>query len=160
VILVLLGTFVTDFKRPLVEIERLCEEGVISEEVIVQSGHTIMDNCRHIKMRQFIKPDDLADLQQRASIIITHAGATSIISAIKLRKKVIGIARLSKYNEHVDDHQLEILEQLSKLNYILAWHDGVPLATILSQVEDFVPTEFVSDKSRMINYLTEYINSL
>jgi len=160
VILVLLGTFVTDFKRPLVEIERLCEAGIISEEVIVQSGYTVMDNCRHIKMRPFIKPDDLTELHHQARIVITHAGAASIISAVKLKKKVIAIARLSKYHEHVDDHQLEILEELSRLNYILPWHDHVPLETILSKVEDFSPKEFVSDKSRMINYLIEYIDSL
>ncbi|HJP64304.1 MAG TPA: glycosyltransferase [Mucilaginibacter sp.] len=154
-ILVLLGTFVTDFKRPLIEIERLCEKGNITEEVIVQSGYTIMNEARHLTLRPFISPREMADLISRAKVVITHAGAGSITNAIKAGKKVIAIARLAKYGEHVDDHQLEILNELAASNYILPWHEHVPLEEVLAKLDDFEPSRFIPSRSNMINYLID-----
>src|SRR5690606_26708968 len=109
-ILVLLGTFPTAFPRPLMEIEALCQTGEIQEPVIVQSGHTHMESD-HMEMRPFIPPDELSELCVGARVIITHAGTGSLIKGIKLQKKIIAVARLSKYNEMVDDHQVEILKE-------------------------------------------------
>ena len=55
----------------------------------------------------------------KASFIITHGGVGSIISSLKLNKKVIAVPRLSKYNEHVNDHQLQIIEDFDKQGYII-----------------------------------------
>ncbi|HTI61266.1 glycosyltransferase [Mucilaginibacter sp.] len=159
-ILVLLGTFVTDFKRPLVEIERLCEEGIITEEVIVQSGYTVFNEARHLTLRAFISPVEMAELHRRARVVITHAGAGSVTNAIKAEKKVIAIPRLAKYGEHVDDHQLEILHELAALNYILPWHDHVPLEEVLTKLDNFEPRSFIPGRSNMINYLINYVDSL
>lgn len=158
-ILVLLGTFVTPFERPLIEIEKLCEAGTITEEVIVQSGHTNMTS-QYMVMRPFIDPNELTELCGSARIVISHAGAASLIGAIQLGKKVITIARLSKYGEHVDDHQLEILEKFATLNYILPWRENVALDSLLNEIDDFTPTAFVSNKPMIMNYLTDYIDSL
>ena len=158
-ILVLLGTFVTPFERPLIEIEKLCEAGTIAEEVIVQSGHTIMTS-QYMVMRPFIDPKELTELCREARIVISHAGAASLIGAIQLQKKVIAIARLSKYGEHVDDHQLEILEKFATLNYFLPWRENVALDSLLNEVDDFTPAAFVSNKPRIMNYLADYIDSL
>jgi UDP-N-acetylglucosamine transferase subunit ALG13 len=159
-ILVLFGTFDIEFKRPLLEIQKLCQEGIISEEVIVQSGYTAIENIQYVKMKPFIQPDELNELHQKARIIITHAGTGSLIKALKFNKKVIGIARLLKYGEHVDNHQVEILEKFAELNYILPWRDGIPLKLILTEISDFVPTKFVSNKPAIINYLKNYIDAL
>ncbi len=100
-ILVTLGTFPTEFPRPLIAIDALCRKGVIQEEVIVQCGHTSFDSP-YLIMRPFIAPDELAELTKQARIIITHAGTGSLIKAIKLHKKIIAIARLSKNEEMVN----------------------------------------------------------
>lgn len=158
-ILVLLGTFPTEFKRPLLELERLYQSNALKEEIIVQSGHTLMESS-HMLIRPFIPPDELIQLYNDARIIITHAGTGSLIKGIKLKKKIIAIARLSKYGEMVDDHQVEILDEFTKLNYILPWREDMSLLDILSQVEEFSPAPYRSNKQAMINYLKEYIDSL
>lgn len=158
-ILVLLGTFDIEFKRPLLEIEKLCQDGTISEDVIVQSGHTKIESV-HLIQKSFIAPRELNELHEKARVIITHAGTGSLIKAIKFKKKVIAIARLIKYFEHVDDHQVEILEEFARLNYILPWRDLVPLKQILIDLENFIPTNFISNKPAIMDYLTNYIDSL
>ncbi len=158
-ILVLLGTFPIAFKRPLFELERLCQEGKITEEVIVQNGHTQMDS-RHLTLRPFIPPDELTTLYERARVIISHAGTGSLLKGIKLHKKVIAIARLVKYGEHIDDHQTEILEEFARLNYILPWREHDSPEELLTAVETFSPARYLSSKQQFIDYLTDYIDSL
>ena len=43
-------------------------------------------------------------------MIITQDGTEVIISSKKPNKREIAITRLSKYGEHVADHQLQIIE--------------------------------------------------
>jgi len=158
-ILVLLGTFPTAFKRPLLEIETLCEDGTIAEEIIVQNGYTTIES-KHQVFRPFIPPDELDALYKKARLIITHAGTGSIIKGLKLYKKVIAIPRLAKYGEVVDDHQLEILNEFAKMNYIMPWQENVSLKSILSAAAHFSPSPYISNKENIINYLTNYVDSL
>lgn len=158
-ILVLLGTFPTDFKRPLLEIDKLCADGTITEEVIVQNGYTTIDS-KYLTLKPFLPINELIELYKQARIIISQAGTGSLIKGIKLNKKIIAIPRLAKYGEVVDDHQLEILEEFTKLNYILPWREDVSLKECLVAIESFHPEKYVSQKETIINYLTEYIDSL
>lgn len=158
-ILVLLGTFPTGFPRPLKEIEVLCKDGVIEEEVIVQSGHTMMESP-YMQMRPFIPPDELTELCLEARFLISHAGTGSLIKGLKLNKKIIAVARLSKYNEMVDDHQVEILKEFTDSGYILPWHEKEPLSKILASIDSFMPSSYISNKQNIINYLDQYIDSL
>ncbi|MDX1426710.1 PssE/Cps14G family polysaccharide biosynthesis glycosyltransferase [Salegentibacter mishustinae] len=158
-IIVLLGTFPTAFKRPLIEIEKLCKKGLITEEVIVQSGHTQFDS-EYMKMRPFISPDELTELYKQARVVITQAGTGSLIKGMKLNKKIIAIPRLAKYGEVVDDHQEEILHEFTKQNYILPWTEDIALEEVLSKIDDFKPSPYVSTKQNIIDHLEGYINSL
>lgn len=158
-ILVLLGTFPTEFSRPLIAIEELCQAGLIQEEVIVQNGHTAFESD-YMTMRPFISLDELAVLYERARLIISHAGSGSIIKGVKLNKKLIAIARLAKYHEVVDDHQVEILNEFSRENYIFPWNESESLQDVLKRCENFTPSPFVSTKQNIIDFLDEYLNNL
>lgn len=158
-IIVLLGTFPTAFERPLIEIDRLCREGIIKEKVIVQSGHTKFDS-EYLEMRPFIPPDELTELYKEARLVITQAGTGSLLKGMKLNKKIISIPRLAKYEEVVDNHQEEILHEFTKLNYILPWTEDVALETVLNQIQDFQPSPYLSTKQKIINHLEEYIDSI
>jgi UDP-N-acetylglucosamine transferase subunit ALG13 len=158
-ILVLLGTFRIEFPRPLIEIEKLCEEGKISEEIIVQNGHTKY-NSHFFTMVPFMDADKLSELYDRARIIITHAGTGSILNGVKRGKTVIAIPRLKKYSEHMDDHQLEIAAVFAEKGYVLPWYEGDSLYSIIQRANDFVPEKYVSKKQVVIEYLKNYIDHL
>jgi len=158
-ILVLLGTFHIEFPRPLILIENLCKEGSLNEEIIVQNGHTKFSSS-YLRTIPFVSPADLNKLYEDARIIITHAGTGSILKGVKAGKKVVAIARLKKLGEHIDDHQIEILNEFTQLGYIIPWHENDSLEQILKTANEFKPNKYVSHKDDMIGFLREYIETL
>ncbi len=158
-ILVLLGTFPLKFDRPLIELDRLLKDGVISEEVIVQNGHTEFQSS-NIKFVPFLALDPLLDLYRRADLIITQGGTGSIIKGLKMNKKMIALARLAKYGEAVDDHQVELIQEFAGANYLLPWNEGDDLAELISRAKDFEPTVYTSSNKEIVNYLIDYIDNI
>lgn len=158
-ILILLGTIKLEFTRPLIEIEKLCKKGVINEKIIVQSGFTNYFS-QYFEIIPFIKPDLLADLIEDASLVITHAGTGSVLGAIKKNKKVIAVARYQELYEHVDNHQLDLINEFSKKNYLIPWYKEDKLQEIFEKVKNFSPNPYDSNKQKILDYIYNFITNI
>ena len=158
-ILILLGTFKKNFSRPLVAIEEAILAGKISEEVIVQAGHTSFKSD-FLTIRTFIEIDELKELYKSASLIITHSGVGSILKGLKLNKAIIAIARLAKFNEHVDNHQLDILQEFSNRKYLFPWNEGDDFLQILEKARKFKYEPFISTQGQLVQFIDQYIENL
>ncbi|MBA2874605.1 PssE/Cps14G family polysaccharide biosynthesis glycosyltransferase [Thermaerobacillus caldiproteolyticus] len=156
-ILVVLGTHELPFTRLLKEVERQIINGNIQDEVIVQQGHTRYQSP-YMKMITFTSYEEMERLYREAAFIITHGGTGSITTGVKMGKKMIAAPRLTKYGEHNDDHQLEIVQQFEKTGHILAWYDGEDFGNILKKIDHFEPVPFVSGKNKIISILRTFIN--
>lgn len=116
-IFVTVGSQKFQFNRLLEEVDRLIENGNIQEEVFAQIG--VSDyKPRNYKYKDFMTQEEFNEYLDRANIIITHAGTGVIVNAIKKEKKVIGVPRLAKYEEHVDDHQIQLIKEFTEMNLI------------------------------------------
>lgn len=149
-ILVTLGTQEQQFTRLLDYIEN----SNIKEEVIVQAGHTKYDS-KKMKIFDFISYEEMNKYVSDADIIITHGGTGSITGPLKKGKKVIACARLSKFGEHVDDHQEQIVDVFSEEGYILKLDENIKLDDLLRK--KFTPKRFVSNTENFINKLDKKI---
>ena len=156
-ILVLLGTQNNSFIRLLKEIEKCIDNGIIKEEVIAQIGNTDYSTDKML-VKKFYSPQEIEEFINNANYIITHGGVGSIIDSIKKNKKVIAVSRLKKYKEHINDHQLQIVESLSQEGYIIGLKELEKLDKAIKSIENFKPKEFISNTSNMINKIIEYIN--
>lgn len=157
-ILVLLGTQNNSFFRLLDEIENCINDGLISEEVIVQSGHTAYHSDK-MKIVDFISQVDLEKLITESSYIITHGGVGSIIGSIKSNKKVIAVSRLSKYNEHVNDHQIQIVNKFNNDGYIIGLNDACLLKNAVEKISTFIPKKYTSNTKNILNIISNYIDN-
>lgn len=156
-ILVLLGTQKNNFNRLLEEIEKCINNNIIQEEVVVQAGYTVF-NSNKMKVLDFISQKELNNLLNQANLIITHGGVGSIINSIKLEKKVIAIPRLAKFGEHVNDHQIQIVEKFNSEGYIIGIDDVSKLNNALQNIENFSPKKFESNTNNIINIIDNFIN--
>ncbi|WP_085994105.1 PssE/Cps14G family polysaccharide biosynthesis glycosyltransferase [Oceanobacillus senegalensis] len=155
-ILVLLGTHELPFTRLLKEVERLKVNGTIDEEIIVQNGHTKYESDV-LTLKPFVSFEEMDQLYNQARFVITHAGTGSVITGLKKGKKVIAAARLEKYGEHNDDHQIELVSVFVEQGHILSWEDGEDLGNVIQQLETFEPIPFHSEKEKLLGLLRDFI---
>ncbi len=155
-ILVTLGTQDKSFERLLKAIDKEIEKGNIKDKVIVQAGYTKYKS-KNMEIFKSVSNDRLEELMDEASLIITHGGVGSILTALKHHKKVIATPRLAKYNEHTNDHQKQIIEEFGKLGYIIPLKDLTKLDKILVKSKTFKPKEFNSNNENFKKLIVSYI---
>ena len=121
-VFVTLGSQKFQFNRLLKEIDLLIEKGIIKEKVFAQIGASDY-KPEHFDYKDFITQDEFKDYMKDASYVITHAGTGAIITALKSDKNVIAVPRLAQYGEHVDDHQIQLIDEFKELNFIEPVYD-------------------------------------
>ena len=151
-ILVTLGTQKQSFERLL----KYVENASIDSEVIVQKGKTEYVSNK-MKVFNFITYDEMSKYIDKADVIITHGGTGSVIGPLRKGKKIIACARLSKYDEHVDDHQTELVSVFASKGYILELNEDNDLTELLEEAKGFKPKKFKSNSEDFLKKLREEI---
>ena len=96
--------------------------------------------------------------EYKADIVITHGGTGAIVGALKKGKKVIAVPRLAKYGEHVDNHQLQLIEQFRESNLICECRNCNNLWKALKVAKSTEYTRYQSNTGRIIDSIEEFIN--
>lgn len=156
-ILVLLGTNDKKFTRLLDAVEKQIKSGNIKEKVIVQAGCTDYTS-NNMEIFDLIPKNKLDDLVKEADLIITHGGVGSILQGLENNKKVIAVARLSKYNEHTNDHQVQIVEEFAKQGYVIELKDFNKLDEIIKEAKSFKPNKYKSNNENFVKTISNYID--
>lgn len=157
-ILVTLGTQDKSFIRLLDAIQEQIDNGNIKDKVVVQAGFTKYKS-NDMEIFDLIDRDKFSELMESCDLLITHGGVGSIITGLEMKKKIIVCPRLSKYKEHINDHQVQIVDNFYSSGYILKYNDGDDLGKILKDSKRFRPEKYVSNTNNMINIISEYIES-
>ncbi|SHK16865.1 UDP-N-acetylglucosamine transferase subunit ALG13 [Clostridium cavendishii DSM 21758] len=155
-IFITVGSQKFQFNRLLKEIDKLIEEEKITEEVFAQIGYSTYEP-KNYKYSRFLNNQQFRDIMAGCDKVITHGGTGSIISAISNDKKVIAVARLSKYDEHVDNHQLDIINQFTESNYILGMEELDNIDMILKEIEKIQFDKYISNTKNIINIIEDFI---
>ncbi len=120
-------------------------------KVIVQLGES-ENTITRTNTKVFKYSDQYNKYVDECDILITHGGVGSIMDGLERQKKIITIARLSKYQEHIDDHQLEVTNKLASENYCLKYERGCNINDVITQT---LNTDFVSYESNTQNFCNE-----
>lgn len=155
-IFITLGSQKFQFNRLLKAVDNLIENGRITDVVFAQIGYSDYKPVRY-RYKSFIDRDEFDIEMEKGDIIITHGGTGAIIGAVKKGKKVIAVPRLAKYGEHVDDHQLQIVEQFCHLNLISGCLNLDELGEVLKIVEKTEYKGYQSNTDTIINSIDKFI---
>jgi len=157
-IFVTLGSQKFQFNRLLKYVDELIEEGIIKEKVYAQIGYSdyIPQNFEY---KQFLSRDEFSKRIDISNIIITHGGTGTIITALKKGKKVIAMARIAEFGEHVDDHQIQVVKELNKLRLIVSVESVLDLKAILKNISDIQFEEYISSFEKLMGSLKRFIES-
>ena len=155
-VFVTLGTQDKEFKRLLENVDELIDKGIIKDEVIAQIGCTKYKS-KNMKTYKYMSSNRVLKLISESKYVISHGGVGTIIDSLNLNKKIIAVARLKQYKEHVNDHQLQIVSEFAKLNFII---DGTyDLERAILQLKEFKPSKYKSNNENFINLIEDYIDN-
>lgn len=155
-IFVCTGTQIYQFDRLIKKIDELVEDGTINDKIFAQigAGNYLPKNFEY---KKFINKDEFTKYQEEADVIISHGGTGALIGASKLGKNIIAVPRLSKYHEHIDDHQLQIVGVLEKEGYVRAVYDIDRLGETIKLCETS-PIKKIYDKpSNIVSIIDAFI---
>ena len=157
-ILVTVGSQKFQFNRLLKEVDRLIENKIIEDKVFAQIG--VSDyKPKYYDYVDFMTQDDFSKKIDEANLIITHAGTGVIVNSIKKGKKVITLPRLAKYGEHVDDHQIQLINEFSQLNLIEPVYEIDELENAITNTKIRKYNRYISNTDKIIESIEKFINN-
>jgi len=156
-IFITVGTQVEPFKRLLKAVDEEIEKGTIKDTVIAQVGSTKYKSDNMI-IHDYLPMEVFDEYMDQADLIICHGGVGSILGGLNRKKKVIAVARLKKYKEHVNDHQTQIIDNFIKQGYIIGIKDMSELGDAIKRAKTFKPKEYKSNRNNMIKLVEKLID--
>lgn len=155
-IFVTLGSQKFQFNRLLKKIDELIEKKIIKDEVFAQIGYSDYQPVNYI-FKDFLDREEFSNFMKKSTLVITHGGTGAIITAVKAGKKVIAVPRLAQYGEHVDDHQLQLLNQFDGMGIILPCYNIEELDKKLFEIEQVKLKSYISNTKTIIEDIERYI---
>lgn len=136
-IFVTVGTHEQPFDRLLKYMDKLVEDGILTEEVIMQTGFSEYTPKFCTWQKLYPYPEMLQKVAE-ARIVITHGGPSSFIMPLQIGKTPIVVPRKVEYGEHVNNHQVDfahavaqrmgtilVVEEVDELKEMLLNYDSV-----------------------------------
>jgi UDP-N-acetylglucosamine transferase subunit ALG13 len=139
-------------------IEELCGEGFFGQEpVVVQTGHTsevALIRCRGIP---FLPSEEFDRHLKDASVVVTHGGTTQLL-AIRFGKVPVAMPRRRQYGEHVNDHQLQLVQALAEEGLVVPAYESaeLPRAIVEARCRRSRPIPI----SRMVTLVAEALDDI
>ena len=112
-IFVTVGTHEQAFNRLIQKIDELKRDGLIKDEVIMQTGFSTY-KPKYCKWKKLIPYQQMKQYVDEARIVITHGGPASFIMPLQVGKVPIVVPRQKKFDEHVNDHQVSFSNAVAK----------------------------------------------
>ena len=157
-IFVTLGSQKFQFNRLLKKVDELIEKGIITDTVFAQTGASdyIPKNYSY---EPFLDRETFARKISECDTVITHGGTGVIIGAVKKGKKVLAIPRYAKYGEHVDDHQLQLLNQFDDLGIIIACYEVDDIGEKYKELCSAHLNPYTSNTKELMESIEDFIKS-
>jgi len=108
-IFVMVGTHNLGFDRLVKKMDEIGGK----EKVVMQIGTTayVPKNAEYF---DFAGLKNIYEFIEEADVVVTHGGIGSISDTLAYGKPMVIVPRLKKFDEHTNDHQLDLAEEIEK----------------------------------------------
>lgn len=119
-IFVTVGTREESFDRLIKRIDELASE--FDDEVHVQLGHTDYEP-ENAEWFRFTDEETIQQLYATTDVVVAHAGAGTVLTALANGKPIALVPRYERYDEHETDHQLDLAEALESRDAVFVVYE-------------------------------------
>lgn len=162
-IFVTVGTHEQQFNRLIECIDNLKRDGIIKEDVIMQTGFSTYEP-KYCKWSKLVPYKQMVQNVADARIIITHGGPASFIMPLQIGKTPIVVPRQKKFDEHVNDHQVDFAKAVAeRMGTIIPVYDIKKLQEIVQNYDSFVKSmgkKITSNNARFNNEFEKIVASM
>lgn len=162
-IFVTVGTHEQPFDRLVKYVDDLVAEGIIQDKVVIQTGFCAYEP-KHCICQKLYPYQEMNTLVEEARIVITHGGPSSFILPLQKGKVPIVVPRRFKYNEHVNDHQVKFVTEVSeRMKNIIAVVELEELSEVISNYDTLIKNmhnENISNNTRFNIELEKIVNNM
>lgn len=115
--------------------------------------------AEHVRTAQFIDATEFRERVEAASLVISHAGMGSIITALELGKRIIVMPRRASFGEHRNDHQLATAERFAGQGSISVAYTETELIACLDRLQGQSEAERLTSPAspRLISAIRSFI---
>lgn len=158
-IFVTVGTHEQQFNRLIKKIDELKRDGIINEEVFIQTGYSTYEP-QYCEWQKLIPYSEMIQRVREARIVITHGGPASFIMPLQEGKIPVVVPRQVQFDEHVNDHQVEFSKFIEeRQGNIIVVTDIEDLEKTITNYDALILSPSNSIKSNN-NQFNKNINSL
>lgn len=90
----------------------------------------------NIRFTNFLQPPEFVEHFKAASVIVSHAGMGTILSALHHRKPILVMPKMASLGEHRNEHQLATARRMMELGNVNVAFDETELRARLDRLED------------------------
>ena len=134
-IFTMVGTHEQQFDRLVRAVDTLETD----EQRIIQYGYSAYEPVSS-EAHEFLPFDEVKRYIQDANVVITHSGTGSVMLALSLGKLPIVAPRYKKYGEHIDNHQLQLVQDLEEDGMVVPYYEGDDLNERINEALDKMDT--------------------
>lgn len=158
-VFVTVGTATQEFRRLLETVDSLAGDGKFQgEDVFMQTGRSGFVP-RYCKYTQLLSVDEFQEWLKRANVIICHGGCTQL-EIVRMGKVPIVMPRLKRYGEHVNDHQLQLVEALAAEGRVIHAHGPEDLLRAIAEARQGNMDAAPPPRSQMVSLVATAIAEL
>lgn len=137
-IFVTVGTHEQPFNRLIEYVDKLKQDGEITDEVIMQTGFSTYEPkcCKWSKLLPY---NEMIKNVAKARIVITHGGPASFIMPLQIGKIPVVVPRRQDFNEHVNNHQVDFSKAVAeRMGNIIPVYEIRDLKNVIFNYENIV----------------------
>jgi UDP-N-acetylglucosamine transferase subunit ALG13 len=142
--------------RLIKTVDSLKGQGKIDHEIFAQIGES-QYQPKNFKYSKFLDKNIFDQYVLDADAIISHAGMGIISKSLELKKPLLTMPRLAKYNEVVNDHQVGIAGKFEQLGHILVAYSPEELLEKFPQLETFVPKARIASPEKIAREICVFL---
>jgi len=113
-------------------------------DVQAQIGPSLI-SPKYIQYSDFLAPDVATEMFKKATLVVSHAGMGSILTALRYKKPILIMPRRASLGEHRNEHQLATAKWLSNKPGIYVADDISELKNMLNNFESFGAGDGISE---------------
>jgi UDP-N-acetylglucosamine transferase subunit ALG13 len=160
-IFVTVGNATQKFRRLLDAVEDLIKKKILDRHsVLIQKGNNPDFSSEYCQSKPFLPMDEFEQFMQKSDLIISHGGCGTLLHAIRLGKIPIVMPRRKKYGEHVNDHQIQLVQSLANEGRIIPAYEPEDLPHAIARAKQESRQLLSSQTSRMFGLVAKGIEEL